>query len=48
MMRNYLELVTRVPVFEVRFQPGLETFQAVLKSIEQLIHRTLGEQRDHT
>jgi len=42
MMHHYLELVARVPVFEVRFQPGLNTLPAVLDRISQLIDPTLG------
>jgi len=42
MMRHYLELVARVPVFEIRFQPGLETLPAVLDDIDRLFRRTLG------
>ena len=42
MMSHYLELVARVPVFEIRFRPGLERFPAVLDGIDRLIHRTFG------
>lgn len=42
MMHHYLELVARVPVFEIRFRPGFETFPVVLDSIGRLLHRTFG------
>jgi hypothetical protein len=42
MMQHYLELVARVPVFEVCFQPGLETLHEVLDGIDRLIRSTLG------
>jgi hypothetical protein len=42
MMRHYLELVARVPVFEIHFRPGLEKLPAVLEGISRLIGQTLG------
>lgn len=33
MMRQYLELVSRVPVFEVRFRPGFESIPALVSCI---------------
>jgi hypothetical protein len=42
-MHHYLELVARVPVFEVLFQPGFKRFPAVLDGIAQLIYLTFGE-----
>jgi len=41
MMRHYLELVARVPVFEIRFRPGFEVFPEVLDSIGRLLHQAL-------
>lgn len=43
MAQHYLDLVARVPVFEIRFQPGLERLPMVLDSIGLLVHRTLGD-----
>ncbi|MBA3474630.1 MAG: hypothetical protein H0T57_15655 [Rubrobacter sp.] len=40
MMRHYLELVARIPVFKIRFRPGFETFPAVLDGISQLLDKT--------
>ncbi len=37
MMRNYLDLVSRIPVFEVRFRAGLNLLPTVLDDIGQLI-----------
>jgi len=37
LMVHYLDLVARVPVFEVRFRPGFERFAAVLDTMESLI-----------
>jgi len=37
MMHHYLDLVARVPVFEIRFRSGLETLPASLTDISQLI-----------
>jgi hypothetical protein len=37
MMQHYLELITRVPVFEVRFQAGLEHLDAILDAIERAV-----------
>jgi hypothetical protein len=42
MMHHYLGLVSQVPVFEICFQPGLETLPAVLDGIERLMLNTLG------
>ena len=42
MMRHYIELVARVPVFEVGFRPGFEAFPAVLDGIDRLLDQTLG------
>jgi hypothetical protein len=42
MMRHYLDLASRVPIFEVRFRPGLKTLSTVLDGIGELI-TTLGE-----
>jgi hypothetical protein len=36
MIEHYLELVERVPVFEIRFQPGLENLQSILDGIESV------------
>ena len=35
MMEHYLDLIGRVPVFEIRFEPGLEKLPAILDAIEQ-------------
>jgi len=35
MMRQYLEICSRVPVVSVRFRPGLENLPAILAAIEQ-------------
>jgi hypothetical protein len=37
MMRRYMDLVSRAPVFEVRFRPGFETLPFVLDAIAQLL-----------
>lgn len=37
MMEHYLDLIARVPVFEVRFGDGPEKLSAILDSIEQVI-----------
>jgi len=37
MMHHYLDLVARVPVFEVCFRPGLETLPAILADISRLV-----------
>ena len=37
MMKQYLELIARVPVFEIRFQPGLEMLPLILDAIERTI-----------
>ncbi len=36
MMEHYLDLTARVPVFEIRFESGLEKLPAILDAIEQL------------
>src|SRR5262249_1404622 len=35
MMESYLRLVARVPIWRVRFTPGLEHLDAVLDALEQ-------------
>ena len=42
MMHHYLDLVARVPVFEIRFRSGLETLPASLTDIGQLISSVGG------
>jgi hypothetical protein len=37
MINNYLELVARVPIFDIAFQPGLENLPAILDAIEDLV-----------
>ncbi len=37
MVQHYLELIARVPVFELRFQPGFDQFPAVLEAVERTI-----------
>ncbi len=37
MMHHYLDLVSRIPVFEVRFRAGLNLLPTVLDDIGQLI-----------
>ncbi len=37
MVRHYLDLVARVPVFEVRFESGLERLPGILDAIEQAL-----------
>ncbi len=37
MMHHYLELTARVPVWEVRFRPGLERLPAILDGIERAV-----------
>ena len=36
MINNYLELVARVPIFDIAFQPGLDKLPAILDAIEDL------------
>ena len=40
MINNYLELVSRVPIFDIAFQPGLENLPAILDAIEELVSAT--------
>jgi len=42
MMATYLELSARVPVFEIRFRPGLEHLPEVLDQVEQAVHKAVG------
>lgn len=42
-MQSYLELVVNVPVFRLRFVPGLERTEALLDAIEQLLAVDGGE-----
>jgi hypothetical protein len=37
MINNYLELVSRVPVFDIAFQPGLENLPAILDAVEDVV-----------
>jgi hypothetical protein len=37
MLRHYLELAARVPVFALRFRPGLEHLSAVADAVEQVV-----------
>jgi hypothetical protein len=37
MMQRYLELTTRVTVFEIRFQSGLKNLPAILDALEQVL-----------
>jgi hypothetical protein len=37
MMSHYLELMARVPIYDVRFRPGLERLDEVLDGIEQAV-----------
>ena len=37
MINHYLELVSRIPIFEISFQPGVENLPAILDAIEQLV-----------
>lgn len=37
MVQHYLDLVARVPVFQLRFQPGFDRFPAVLDAVERTI-----------
>jgi hypothetical protein len=39
MIEHYLDLITQVPVFELRFQPGLEHLPSLLGGIERVIDR---------
>jgi hypothetical protein len=43
MMRHYLDLVARIPVFEVRFQEGLDKLPIILDRIEQAIDSALRD-----
>jgi hypothetical protein len=43
MMKHYLDLTARVPVCEVRFQPGLDNLSEILDGIEQDVFSTLAE-----
>jgi hypothetical protein len=40
MINNYLELVARVPIFDIAFQPGLENLPAILDAIEDVVSAT--------
>ena len=37
MLQHYLELAARVPVFALRFRPGLEHLSAVADAVEQAV-----------
>lgn len=37
MVRHYLDLIARVPIFEIRFRAGLDTLPAVLDEIERVV-----------
>jgi hypothetical protein len=39
MVEHYLDLVARVPVFEIRFRPGLEQLPALADMVEQVAGR---------
>jgi hypothetical protein len=39
MVEHYLDLVARVPVFQIRFRPGLERLPAIADMIEQVAGR---------
>jgi hypothetical protein len=41
MMEHYLELVAKVPVFAIRFRPGLERLPAIADVIEQVAGRAV-------
>jgi hypothetical protein len=43
MITNYIELVTRVPVYEVAFEVGINNVPAILDCVEQLVHRVCAE-----
>lgn len=43
MITNYIELVTRVPVYEVTFEGGVKNVPAILDCVEQLIHHVCAE-----
>jgi hypothetical protein len=40
MINNYLELVSRVPIFDIAFQPGLDNLPAILDAIEDVLSAT--------
>lgn len=40
MINNYLELVSRVQIFDIAFQPGLENLPAILDAIEDVVSAT--------
>jgi hypothetical protein len=42
MMRDYLEAVSRLPVFRVRFREGFETLPDVLDEIEEIVHESVS------
>lgn len=42
MMATYLELSARVPIFEIRFRPGLEHLPEILDNVEQVVHQAVG------
>ncbi len=42
MMRDYLELVARVPVFRLPRRPGFDTLPALLDEIEDAAGRRVG------
>jgi hypothetical protein len=44
MMERYLGLSARVPVFEIRFRPGLDVLPAILDRIEQAIIGVAGRE----
>jgi hypothetical protein len=42
MLQSYLALVTKVPIFELCFQTGIESLPKVLDCIEQVAAATLS------
>jgi hypothetical protein len=42
MVERYLDVVSRVPVFEVRLWPGLENLSGVVDAIERAVERATG------
>jgi hypothetical protein len=43
MITNYIELVTRVPVYELSFTGGINNIPAILDCVEQLAHHVCAE-----
>src|SRR2546429_2614557 len=42
MMRDYLEVVSRLPIFRLRYRPGFEAFSAVLDEVDKSVLQSIA------